>query len=51
MIVKELPAGWAPALFNRPAGFRLIGHIASQTRYQRRAGLNIAVLVFQPDRL
>ena len=47
------PASWQGPQPGSAGGFGLllIGRIASQTRYQRRAGLNIAVLVFQPDRL
>jgi len=47
------PASWQGRQPGSAGGFGLvlIGRIASQTRYQRRAGLNIAVLVFQPDRL
>lgn len=47
------PASWQGRQPGSAGGFGLvlIGRVASQTRYQRRAGLNIAVLVFQPDRL
>lgn len=47
------PASWPTPLPGNAGGFGLllIRRIASQTRYQRCAGLNIAVLVFQPDNL
>jgi len=46
-------ASWQAPLPGSGGGFGLllIARIASQTRYQRSAGLNIAVLVFRPDSL
>ena len=47
------PASWRAPLPGSAGGFGLllIRRITSQTRYRHSAGLNIAVLVFQPDKL